>query len=254
MHIFNDDEDGVGEEQPIHQHPRELQDQDSIELGATGHKPGSHMEECSVTLDLEEHMPAFDEFEPETDKTAAAAHAHAQVILNAYNGNQFMQIAGTEDEDKPLPEAHIESLHITQEYMCLIQNATLDEDKLDSETLDHLQDSIEETLEIIDPDERLLLGLFTATNFSKATYNQCCSAILWHYQESGILTFYKVKQLVANISGIVPVMDNMCINSCHAFTGPFADIDAALFANQLAKHGKKVPQQQACTFPLGLQI
>ncbi|KNZ72397.1 hypothetical protein J132_03489, partial [Termitomyces sp. J132] len=97
-----------------------------------------------------------------------------------------------------------------------------DEDKLDSETLDHLQNPIEGTLDIIDSDERLSLELFTATNSSEATYNQCHSAIL----DSGILTFYKVKQLVANISGIVPVMDDMCINSCHAFTGPFADLGA----------------------------
>ncbi|KNZ81582.1 hypothetical protein J132_11343 [Termitomyces sp. J132] len=119
----------------MHQPPREpsqgSQDQDSVELGAAGHEPGSYMEESSVSPDLEEHMPAFDEFEPETDKTAAAAaHAHVQIILNAYNGNQDMPFAGTEDEDEPLPEAHIESLHITQEYICLIQSATLDEDSL----------------------------------------------------------------------------------------------------------------------------
>ncbi|KNZ78902.1 hypothetical protein J132_09148 [Termitomyces sp. J132] len=75
-----------------------------------------------------------------------------------------MPFVGTQDEDEPLPEAHIESLHITQEYICLIQNATLDEDKLDSETLDCLWNPVEGTLVIIDPDERLSLELFTATN------------------------------------------------------------------------------------------
>ncbi|KAG5335266.1 hypothetical protein C0989_001640 [Termitomyces sp. Mn162] len=184
MHLsFNDDEDGVGEEQPMHQPPREpsqeSQDQASVELSAAGHEPGFYMEESSVSPDLEEHMPAFDEFEPETDETAAAAaDAHAQVILNAYNGNQDMPFAGIEDEDEPLLEAHIESLHITQEYIYLIQNATLDEDKLDSETLDCLWNPIEGTLDIIDPNERLSLELFTAANSSEATYNQCCSAIL----------------------------------------------------------------------------
>ena len=32
-----------------------------------------------------------------------------------------------------------------------------------------------------------------------------------------------LKTLVARISGVISVADDMCVNSCHAFTGPFAD-------------------------------
>ncbi|KAF8871371.1 hypothetical protein BD779DRAFT_1613954 [Infundibulicybe gibba] len=53
----------------------------------------------------------------------------------------------------------------------------------------------------------------------------------------------------------------MCINSCHAFTGPFAQLDACSICHeprydpvQLAKSRKKVPRKHCCTIPLGLQI
>ncbi|KNZ74728.1 hypothetical protein J132_06363 [Termitomyces sp. J132] len=40
-----------------------------------------------------------------------------------------------------------------------------------------------------------------------------------------MLTFHNVKKLVASISGIVSIADDMCIDSCHAFTGPFAELE-----------------------------
>ena len=53
----------------------------------------------------------------------------------------------------------------------------------------------------------------------------------------------------------------MCINSCHAFTGPFAELDACSiclepqYTTISSGHiPKKVPWQQVCTIPLGPQI
>ncbi|KAG6883132.1 hypothetical protein C0993_007664 [Termitomyces sp. T159_Od127] len=245
-------EEGPSDIGQLQQEQDEMTPITGIEHARSGHESDSHGKELSGPADFDDPIfdePLFDNFEEDEDETAAAATcAHAQIILDTYNGTQDVPFTGTEEEEESLPEAHIESLRITQEYICLIQNASLDEDKLDSETLDCLRNPIEGPLDTIDPDERLSLELFTATNSSEATYNQCHSAILQRYSDSGILTFYKVKQLVANISGIVPVMDDMCINSCHAFTGPFSDLDACTICKeprydpvQLAKHGKKVP-------------
>ncbi|KNZ79590.1 hypothetical protein J132_09179 [Termitomyces sp. J132] len=124
---------------------------------------------------------------------------------------------------------------------------SLDEDKLDTETLHHLWHPIEGSVDIVGPDDGPLLKYSLATNSSKATYNQCCAAILQWYPDSNTLTFYNVKQLAAETSG-VPAMDDMWINSCHTFTGPYADLDACSICKepqsvllQLAKHGKKVP-------------
>ncbi|KAG6887681.1 hypothetical protein C0992_011229, partial [Termitomyces sp. T32_za158] len=182
----------------------------------------SPVEELLGSAGLDEFMR--DDFE-EDAKIAAMACTSAQVILDAYNEAQNAPSANTE-EDELISEAHIESLCVTQEYICIIQNATLDEDKLDKETLHCLGDPIEGPIDIISPDNKLSLEIFTATNSSQATYNQCYAAILQHYPDSNMLTFYQVKQLIASISGVVSVLDDMCINSCYAFTGPYAELDA----------------------------
>ncbi|KAG6875424.1 hypothetical protein C0992_003906 [Termitomyces sp. T32_za158] len=212
----------------------------------------------SIPRDLDELM--LDDLEDNSQATIDA-YTHAQAILNAYNDTQNMLFADMEGENDQLPEAHIESLRVSQEYIHLIQNATLDGDKLDSDTFDRLQNPIQGPVDVLNPDDKLSLEIFTATNSSEATYNQCCAAIHRRYPDSHLLTFYKVKQLIANISGVVPVMDDMCINSCHAFTGPYANLDACSICKeprydvlQFTQHGKKMPRQQACTFPLGPQI
>src|SRR6266852_7606503 len=54
----------------------------------------------------------------------------------------------------------------------------------------------------------------------------------------------------------------MCINSCHTFTGPFAQLESCSIcreaqynlASQHISEGKKVPCQQFCIILLGLQL
>jgi len=44
------------------------------------------------------------------------------------------------------------------------------------------------------------------------------------YEE--ILVLLMVKKLVAETTGVVALYDDMCVNSCHAFTGPFAQLQS----------------------------
>ncbi|KAG6859743.1 hypothetical protein C0995_004597 [Termitomyces sp. Mi166 len=231
-HLLSPSEHEDSLEEGIHQPPdaeQVQQDQDEIthvadmEPAISVPESDSHVEELSDSGDFDE--PVVDDIE-EDDQTAAATCAHAQTILDAHNGTQYSSHADTEEDTEQLSETCIESLCVAQKYIHLIQNASLDEDKLDTETLHHLRHPIEGPVNIISPDYRLSLEIFTVTNSSEATYNQCHTSILQQYPDSNILTFYKVKQLVAKISGIVPVMDDMCINSCHAFTDPYANLDA----------------------------
>jgi hypothetical protein len=70
-----------------------------------------------------------------------------------------------------------------------------------------------------------------------------------------------VKWLVAETTGVVAVYDDMCINSCHAFTGPFSQLhfcsicgEARYDVAQAALTGKDVARQQFCTILLGPQL
>ncbi|KAG6895311.1 hypothetical protein C0992_001991 [Termitomyces sp. T32_za158] len=121
----------------------------------------------SSLIDTEEEVSILDDVQ-ETDETASTAYAHAQAILDAYDSSQDEL---TNEENKQLPEAHLENLCVFQEYICLLENATLDEDKLDPETLYRLQNPLKGLVEISNPNDRLSLEISTATNSSQATYD-----------------------------------------------------------------------------------
>jgi hypothetical protein len=119
-----------------------------------------------------------------------------------------------------------------------------------------------EPISISDPDIHLSLGLFLAvTNASKETYRSCHDEILLRYPDSGVLSYHAVRRLVAETTGIIAVYDDMCINSCHAFTGPFSQLrscsicgEARYDVTEAALSGKNIARQQFCTILLGPQL
>ncbi|KAL6305364.1 hypothetical protein BKA93DRAFT_816991 [Sparassis latifolia] len=112
------------------------------------------------------------------------------------------------------------------------------------------------------PDEQLSIKLFLAdTDGSENIYNEVREAILEWHPEDKILTHHCVKRKVAEISGITPILEDMCPNSCISYTGPFKDLDICPYCHKhcydpilLASRGDKKPRQQFNTFPVGPQI
>ncbi|KAH9012847.1 hypothetical protein EDB83DRAFT_2201735, partial [Lactarius deliciosus] len=157
----------------------------------------------------------------------------------------------------------IDSIKVSQDFIKEIRAATLDNGNLDGDLIDRLRNPCERPADISDPDIRLSLNLFLAvTNASEDIYKSCRDAILRRYPESSVLSYHSVKKLVAEISGVVAVYDDMCINSCHAFTGPFSQLESCNVcgearyydATQLASTHRKVSRQQFCTILLGPQL
>jgi hypothetical protein len=169
-----------------------------------------------------------------------------------------------EDEFPVLAKSHIEHVKLAQQFIDEISTATLDNGKLDDDVILHLRNPEEGPVDISDPNIRLALDLFmSCENASQQTYTSVRQSFLRRFPEIKLLSYYLVNRdkLVANISGVVSIRDDMCINSCHAFTGPFALLEACSICSeprydavQLGLTGKKVPRQQACTIPLGPQI
>jgi hypothetical protein len=92
------------------------------------------------------------------------------------------------------------------------------------------------------------------TTPSEATYNAIRLATLRRYPDSAMLTYHKVKQLVAELSGVVPILTNMCINSCIGYTGPFVDLECCPMCGQDHYDVEKVSRKQFHTIPIGLQL
>jgi len=102
-----------------------------------------------------------------------------------------------------------------------LKNTSLDneEESLATEVLDQIRGPFQEPLTLDNPDEKLSPDLFLAvTNASEETYNSVCD---------GILTYYKVKRLVVQLTGIIPIIHDMCVNCCVGYTGHFQHLIAA---------------------------
>jgi len=77
------------------------------------------------------------------------------------------------------------------------------------------------------------------------------------------MSYYKVKSLVANLTGIESVIHHMCVKSCIAYTGPFVDLNACplcsepqydQFHLESSSGLEKVPRQEFHTIPIGPQL
>ena len=197
------------------------------------------------------------------------AHATAIQALNQLRSDSATpSVTGSNQEPgdggTPPNLSHIENIKFTQEFIQDISAATLENGHLDSDVIHRLRNpqACDEPIGISDPDIRLSLGLFLAvTNASEETYRSCRDEILLRYPDSGVLSYHAVRRLVAETTGVVAVYDDMCINSCHAFTGPFSQLqscsicgEARYDVTEAALSGKNIARQQFCTILLGPQL
>ena len=121
---------------------------------------------------------------------------------------------------------------------------------------------MEDIVNITDPNIRLSLDLFLSCgNASEETYNSVRRSILTRFPDAEVLLYYMVKKVVADITDVYAISDDMCINSCHGFTGPFSDLKNCKICNEprfdpteYARSGKEIPQKQECSIPLGPQL
>ncbi|KDQ54419.1 hypothetical protein JAAARDRAFT_182367 [Jaapia argillacea MUCL 33604] len=115
-----------------------------------------------------------------------------------------------------------------------------------------------------DPDLRFSIDLYLAiSNASQAAYNNVQRAYLRRNPDHQILSYDQIKRKIVELTGVVSMKHDMCINSCHRFTGPLAHLDTCTKCSELRydqvqlreSGGKlKVPRQEFLTIPLGPQL
>ena len=131
---------------------------------------------------------------------------------------------GRDRESTHQVESRIENIFLAQQFIQEISTATLDNGPLDEEVVSVLRNPREGPFEIPEPDVRLPLDVFIGCkNASEATYNAVRDAVLRRFPGTNFLSHHLAKKVIAEYTGVVSVLDNMCINSCQAFTGPLAD-------------------------------
>ena len=110
---------------------------------------------------------------------------------------------------------HLDSLKDTLAALREIRNASLDT-QLEEDDLTHLRNPTEEELDINDPYFQLSLDMYIIlTNVSQETYHDLLTAFLWcHPEAKGRLLLYdQVKCRIKNLTRIIPLHDDLCINS-----------------------------------------
>ena len=135
-----------------------------------------------------------------------------------------------------------------------MKTASLDDGHLSPEIVSWLKNPPSDPVDLT-PNERLSLELFISTqNAAQHVYTSVKKAIERRHPESHILTYNKAKQFTAEITGISPITDHMCIKSCVAYTGPFSAHEACPVCYEPRFNSLRQPRQIFNTIPIGPQL
>ncbi|TFY57813.1 hypothetical protein EVG20_g8395 [Dentipellis fragilis] len=170
------------------------------------------------------------------------------------------------DAQEPTVEtvpSRIEDFNITEEFISALRDASLDNDPLPADVLDRLRHPPQQPPDFSDPALRLSIKIHLAlTNGSQESYNLVREALHDELQFD-LLSFSQVKSQIAELSGVIPIVQHMCVNTCVAFTGPFADRDTCPICQEprydqhklhTSRGRVKSPRQVFHTMPLGPQL
>jgi hypothetical protein len=154
--------------------------------------------------------------------------------------------------------ARLKDLKLSMEFIQALDTASLDDEysRLDLDSIGRLRNPPTSRPDISDPNFRLGLDLFLASiKSSQDTYNMSRDAVLRRHPDDKIPSYDQMKRRIAEITGIVPIVDDICKNSCIAFTGPLSKLDACTECNapRLNPLTKKA-DQHLYTIPPGPQL
>ncbi|KAL7279560.1 hypothetical protein ACG7TL_005959 [Trametes sanguinea] len=128
--------------------------------------------------------------------------------------------------DVPDVNVTLEDMKTSLEFIRLLQHASLDNTGLEPELIQHIRNPTNTPFAIDDPDVLLSIKIYLGTtNASEDTYNMIREAIMDRFPGVIILTLYKVKKAVEDFTGVVGQKNDMCINSCIGYTGPYAHLE-----------------------------
>jgi hypothetical protein len=152
--------------------------------------------------------------------------------LSPYENNE------SDTDDQPSHDTQdvvslIEDVAITQKFIYDLRKATLSNDTLPEKMRYLLCNPIEAEPDLEDADLQLSIKLYMgAGGESEQVYNDTHSSILERHPDNPILSFHKVKQIIEELTGIISIIHDMCVNSCLAYTGPFSDLLTCPYCNE----------------------
>ncbi|KAJ7187369.1 hypothetical protein C8R46DRAFT_879601 [Mycena filopes] len=160
-------------------------------------------------------------------------------------------------EAAPDVTVRLEDFKITNRFIEALRNASLEDptEALEAHIIELIRNPPREAPQIT-PDQRLSIDLFLAvTTASEQTYTSARDAIQRRHPDDPVLSYYEVKKLVQELSGVVHVTRDMCPDSCIAYTGPFATLLLCPYCGKARYdpiyEGAQVPRLQFNTILIG---
>ncbi|KZV98322.1 hypothetical protein EXIGLDRAFT_763628 [Exidia glandulosa HHB12029] len=158
--------------------------------------------------------------------------------------------------------SRIPSVRTAQLFVYMLREASLNDGQLNAEQLQRLLNPIEEAIDLQDgPDGRdrdllLSMRLFLAhTTSSQENYQDSIDAVRTAFPQCKPLRYETVKKRLEEITGVVTVYDDLCIDSCVAYTGPYASLEECPVCGQARFHeGSQTPRNRMSTVLLGPQL
>ncbi|KAF9018702.1 hypothetical protein BDZ89DRAFT_1139827 [Hymenopellis radicata] len=182
------------------------------------------------------------------DNVRAAQEAHAALEaerrLEAEHARAAAERAGDDEQEEHANEtlSNIETVQFTQHL-----------------TIDPLRNPPQTLPDLSNEDVRYSIDLFLAmTHASDDTFTKVRDAALRRHPDDAIMSHYEIKKLVEGLTGVVSVDDDMCINSCLSYVGPFEKDEKCRKCGEdrydqgfLTTQGKKVAREKHSTILLG---
>lgn len=108
------------------------------------------------------------------------------------------------------------------DFISTVKGATLENTGLPPDIVHRLRNPNLDPFTLDNPDQRLSLELFLATqNALQNVYANVRSAVQHRYPDASAHSLAQVKACLPVYTGVTSIANNMCINSCLAYTGPF---------------------------------
>ncbi|KAJ3019329.1 hypothetical protein NUW54_g116 [Trametes sanguinea] len=207
-------------------------------------------------------LPVTVEDVPEEDEPA---EPNLGSIIAEDEPAETAERAAVEEEMEEVPVT-MDDMKRALDFIKLLKGASLDSFHagLSAETRDQLRNPPQQILEIDEPHVLMSIELYvTLNNVSQHYYEDVRKLFMKHNPDVELLSYHQVKRKVEILTGIVPIVNDMCVDSCVGFTGPYVHLDSCPKCKQPrydelktgTKPGaKKVPRKQFFTMALGQEI
>ncbi|EIW79902.1 hypothetical protein CONPUDRAFT_155298 [Coniophora puteana RWD-64-598 SS2] len=250
----------------LREHEQEEEDEQEWELVA--------QEEFEDEGDVEGGGLDDDEREDETqqqqqaDELPGSQDSQRSVALGTTNpanvsrtplGPHVTQGFNEEDEEAAVENTVVDDVRSSQDFVNLLQEARIDNTthhKMSTAARQRLQNP-PRTLINLDEDRDKHLSLeLGLRNWTDSDYRAVCRILERELPGMQMYSKYRVDKELERLTGIEGIEDDMCVNTCLAYTGPHRDLtccpkcDTPRYNSQKSTTRKKVPQRKFVTLPV----